>query len=507
MTHPDIVPAIMIGGAGSRLWPLSRANKPKQFLKLGGNASMFQDTVARFAAPGFTAPWLMAGADTLVHVTNQLEELDLACEGIIVEPAMRGTAAAIAAISLAFRDINPETLLLVAPADHFIDDEAGFRAAVRRAAPVAAAGSIVTFGIEPTGPETGFGYIAGSSPVSYGGETVGYRIGDQGFREKPDLELAKEFVAQGYLWNAGIFLFKASTMIGELLRHAPETLAAVETAMDNAERRTQWRREMIAPELESFEQAPLDIPIDIAVMEKTDRAVVVPCEAIGWNDVGSLSALWEIARKDEAGNAVKGDVLLHETNNVFVHSHPGRKTVVAHVNELMVVDTEDALIILPIHKAQTVKTIVKDLKRIGAPQLRYQHEGTFAWGRAHVDAADTNHVSISVHLQHGGEFRRPYVASAFETWVVTQGTVAAEIDQRVMLVPAGNSFSVAKDQSVTLTAIEEDACLAVITAPTTSFNLERLFAGPQAAAPAAADQTQATPKHRRNRGEPLSEVA
>jgi len=500
MTQLEIVPAIMIGGAGSRLWPLSRANKPKQFLNLGGNASMFQDTVQRFAVPGFRPAWLMAGADTLVHVTTQLEELNLACEGIIVEPAMRGTAAAIAAISVAFAETSPETLLLVAPADHFIKDEASFRAAVLGAAPVAAAGSIVTFGIAPTGPETGFGYIAGSSPVSYGGQTVGYRIGPQGFHEKPDLHQAEAFVAQGYLWNAGIFLFRAETMIEELRRHAPETLAAVERAMRQADRKMHWKRQLIAPAAAAFETAPLDLPIDIAVMEQTDRAVVVPCEGIGWNDVGSLSALWEIAKKDGAGNAVKGDALLHETQNVFVHSSSGRKTVVAHCRDLMIVDTEDALIVLPTSQAQTVKSIVKELKRIGAPQLRYQKDATFEWGQVHVDASDTTHVSLSVHLVHGGELRRPTVA-AFETWVVTTGTVAAEIDQRVMLVPAGNSFSLATGQSLVLTAIEEDARLAVVGAPTSSINLERLFG--VAVKPAILE----APARPRSAGEPMGEVA
>jgi len=442
----------------------------------------------------------MAGADTLVHVTTQLEELNLACEGIIVEPAMRGTAAAIAAISVAFAETSPETLLLVAPADHFIKDEASFRAAVLGAAPVAAAGSIVTFGIAPTGPETGFGYIAGSSPVSYGGQTVGYRIGPQGFHEKPDLHQAEAFVAQGYLWNAGIFLFRAETMIEELRRHAPETLAAVERAMRQADRKMHWKRQLIAPAAAAFETAPLDLPIDIAVMEQTDRAVVVPCEGIGWNDVGSLSALWEIAKKDGAGNAVKGDALLHETQNVFVHSSSGRKTVVAHCRDLMIVDTEDALIVLPTSQAQTVKSIVKELKRIGAPQLRYQKDATFEWGQVHVDASDTTHVSLSVHLVHGGELRRPTVA-AFETWVVTTGTVAAEIDQRVMLVPAGNSFSLATGQSLVLTAIEEDARLAVVGAPTSSINLERLFG--VAVKPAILE----APARPRSAGEPMGEVA
>lgn len=496
-THLEIVPAIMIGGAGSRLWPLSRSNKPKQFLNLGGKASMFQETVQRFVSSGFRAPWLMAGADTLVHVGIQLDELDLDCDGIIVEPAMRGTAAAIAAISIAFRDIDPEALLLVAPADHFIKDEAAFRAAALRAAPVAAAGSIVTFGIAPTGPETGFGYIAGSSPVSYDGQTIGYRIDESGFHEKPDLERAKQFVVQGYLWNAGIFLFKSSTMLEELGRFAPETLAAVETAMEHADRRLHWRRQMVSPELDSFNTAPLDLPIDIAVMEKTDRAVVVPCEGIGWSDVGSLSALWEIAEKDEAGNAVKGDVLLHETENVFVHAHAGRKAVVAHVRDIVVVDTEDAVIVLPTDQAQVVKTIVKDLKRIGAPQLRYQRDASFSWGHVHVDGIDANHTSLSVHLVHGSELRRPNPSSP-ETWVVTCGAVAAEIDQRVVLVPAGNSFSVSTGQSLVLTAIEEDAHLAVVAPPSSTVNLERLFAAPEPTPlPAAA----------RSDDQPLSEVA
>jgi mannose-1-phosphate guanylyltransferase/mannose-6-phosphate isomerase len=496
MTHLEIVPAIMIGGAGSRLWPLSRANKPKQFLNLGGTASMFQNTLQRFAATGFRPAWLMAGADTLVHVTTQLEERDLDCEGIIVEPAMRGTAAAIAAVTLAFRDIDPEALLLVAPADHFIKDEAAFRAAVLRAAPLAAAGAIVTFGITPTSPETGFGYIAGGAPVSVEGDIIGYRIEAEGFHEKPDLERARQYVAQGYFWNAGIFLFKASTMLAELRRHAPATFATVAAAMLQSERRTHRRRQLITPDREHFEAAPLDLPIDIAVMEKTDRAVVVPCEAIGWNDVGSLSALWEIAEKDRRGNAVKGDALLHETHNVFVHSQSGRKTVVAHVSDLIVVDTEDALIVLPADKSQAVKTIVKDLKLMDAPQLRYRRDATFSWGRAHLDTSDIEHLGMTLHLVHGGELRRP-VASTFETWVVTSGTVAAEIDHRVMLVPAGNSFSLVIGQSMVLTAIEEDARLAVVAAPMPGADLEVLLGAPPAPIMGAT----------RNSGEPLSEVA
>jgi mannose-1-phosphate guanylyltransferase len=332
--------------------------------------------------------------------------------------------------------------------------------------------------------------------VSFGGETIGYRIGDQGFREKPDLELAREFVAQGYLWNAGIFLFKASTMLDELQLHAPETLAAVAGAMDRADRRMHWHRQLVAPERDSFETAPLDLAIDVAVMEKTDRAVVVPCEAIGWSDVGSLSALWEIADKDAAGNAVKGDVLLHETSNVFVHSTSSRKVVVGHVEDLLVVDTEDALIVLPTAEAQSVKTIVKDLKRIGAPQLRYQREATFSWGSVHLDAADAHHLGMSLHLVHGGELRHT-VVSPFETWIVTGGTVAAEIDHRVMLVPAGNTFTLGKDQSLTLTAIEEDARLALVAAPTTNVNLDLLFADPPSV----------TVDPSSNSGEPLSEVA
>ncbi|RYE85649.1 MAG: hypothetical protein EOP19_08955, partial [Hyphomicrobiales bacterium] len=229
------------------------------------------------------------------------------------------------------------------------------------------------------------------------------------------------------------------------------------------------------------------------------RAVVVPCEGIGWNDVGSLSALWEIADKDEAGNAVKGDVLLHETSNVLVHSHPGRKTVVAHLSNIVVIDTDDALIILPTDQAQAVKTVVKSLKRIGAPQLRYRKHATFPWGQARVLGSDDEHTSLSVHLVHGGEMRRP-VASSVETWVVTRGTVAAEIDQRVMLVPTGNSFSVGAGQSLVLSAIEEDACLAVVAPPSSSINLERLFSMPEAPVVAAA----APP---RSKGEPLSEVA
>jgi mannose-1-phosphate guanylyltransferase/mannose-6-phosphate isomerase len=481
VTSLDIIPAIMIGGAGSRLWPLSRANKPKQFLNLGGSASMFQNTLRRFIGPGFKAPWLLAGADTLSHVTTQLDELDLQCDGIVVEPVMRGTAAAIAALTLAFRDTDPDALLLVAPADHFIKDESAFCAAVLGAAPIAAAGSIVTFGITPTAPETGFGYIAGGEPVrSPGGDTLGYRIGPSGFHEKPALEAARAYVEQGYFWNAGIFLFKASVMLRELERHAPLTAIPVTAAMTFAERKLAGERRLLTPNAASFSTAPLDVPIDIAVMEKTDKAVVVPCAGIGWNDVGSLSALWEIADKDADGNAVQGDALLHNTHNVFVHSTSGRKTVLAHVRDLLVVDTEDALIVVPADQAQAVKTIVKQLKDIAAPQLRYRKEASFPWGNAHIDATSPEHMSLSLQLSPGRELRRDVAAR--ETWVVTYGVATVEIDDKASALRTGFSVTVQAGQHMAITARDEDARFVVVaTIIDEAPALEQLFA-PAAAA-------------------------
>jgi mannose-1-phosphate guanylyltransferase/mannose-6-phosphate isomerase len=482
MTSKTITPAIMIGGAGSRLWPLSRPDKPKQFLKLTGPATMLQSTVMRFDASGFDAPWLLANTDTLDHVLGQLKELNLDAEGIVVEPAMRGTAAAIAAITVTLHREDPERLILVAPADHFIRDEAGFRAAVQSAVPIAAAGDIVTFGIAPTGPETGFGYIAGGAPVVIDGVLLGDRIEKGGFREKPDYETAQQFVEDGYLWNAGIFLFKASTMLEQLELHAPGTLAAVKAACNEGHEEGSGTLRLVRPNALEFGYVPLELSIDVGVMERTDQAVVVPCRDIGWSDVGSLSALWEIAPKDLDGNAVTGDVMLLDTANSFVHSSSGRKIVLAHVEGVTLVDTEDALIVLPTSEAQAVKTIVKMLKGSGAPELTCSREAHFAWGEVHLDHASDDHAALTMQLVAGGHLRSREVTAAFETWLVTQGAMSVSVGDRNLLVAAGQSVSFTAGDVISIAATEK-AIIAIASAPSAATLAQNFASGSDAAPP------------------------
>ncbi|HWA20481.1 MAG TPA: sugar phosphate nucleotidyltransferase [Devosia sp.] len=470
MSTAEIIPAIMIGGAGSRLWPLSRNDRPKQFLNLGGKGSMFQDTVGRFAAPGFAAPWLLASATTRDHVTRQLDEAGLVCAGMVIEPGMRGTAAAIAAISTVLGTDNPDALILIAPADHFIESEAAFRAAVLTAAPIAADGNIVTFGITPTGPETGFGYIAPGEPID-----LGFRVGPQGFREKPSIDLASQFVADGCLWNAGIFLFTARTMMEEIRCFAPQTFAAVTASCAAAFPRRTPHGLVVEPDAEAFLEAPLELSIDVAVMEKTDRAVVVPVSDIGWSDVGSLSALWDIAGKDENGNVLRGDGLIHRSRNVLVHAGGGRRVIVSHLYEMVVIDTEDAVIVLPASKAQTVKDIVGELRAIQAPELSYAREARFAWGEAHIDRSLPEHTALSLRLRPAGRITRYRCTSAFETWIVTGGTVTVDLGHGIEIYEVGNTIGLGEGDVISVVAVGGEATIAIVTATLGGRSLAEVF--------------------------------
>lgn len=475
MTSPRITPAILIGGAGSRLWPLSRANKPKQFLNLGGEGTMFQNTLRRFAAADFAPAWLLAGADTLEHVHRQLDTTGLPTGGIIVEPLMRGTAAAVAAISVTLAADDPDTLVIVAPADHFIRNEETFRSAVRSAAPLAQAGSLVTFGITPTGPETGFGYIATSAPIVIDGDTIGYAIGRNGFREKPNRETAMQYIAEGSLWNAGIFLFSARAMIEELRQHAPQTLAAVARACGGAPRQLVNGRTLVMPDAPAFAEAPVEISIDVAVMEKTDRAAVVPCRDIGWNDIGSLSAIWDVADKDSDGNAVKGKATLLDVRNSLIHAHGGRRIVAAHVRDLLVVDTHDALIILPAHHAQSVKQLVGELKVSNADELRYRDHANYHWGEARVLATGEEHAVLTVQIDAGRRITNHRCRGDYETWLVTRGALSVDRGDRLELITAGQSVNLTQGDVVSAVAVNEVAHVTMVTATRDALDIATHF--------------------------------
>lgn len=343
MTSPAITPVILTGGSGTRLWPLSRAARPKQFLNLTGDTTLLEQTIARVTGAGFNKPLLVGGA-AQEDILQLLAGSDAA---IILEPHARNTAPAIALSALV---LPSETPMLVMPSDHVITDMSAFERAVERAAALAAEGWLVTFGITPTGPETGYGYIQ-----------QGEALGDHGYRaarfvEKPDRETAQGFLdAGGYHWNGGIFLFTAGRYLEALESQAPDILAAARAAYDNGHRDGAVHR----PDASAFAEAP-GISIDYAVMEKDAQVAIVPV-SMGWSDVGSWDALHEISAQDDSGNALSGDILAIDTANSLIRSG-GPKVTAIGVDNLIIVATKDAVLVMPRGESQRVKDVVDALK-------------------------------------------------------------------------------------------------------------------------------------------------
>lgn len=329
----ETVPVVLCGGSGTRLWPRSRKQKPKPFLPLVGDTTLFAATVLRCEREaGFGNPVIVTGAAHLEHVEEQLP--DRANTRIIVEPQGRNTAAAIALAALALPE---DAIMLVCPSDHHIGDRDAFRAAAREASKLAAQGWLVSFGIAPTAPETGFGYLKQGEPIAgTGGRQV------ERFVEKPDLARALEFLSSGeYAWNGGIFAFRVGTFLEELGRHRPEILASVKEAV--AKGHVDGMR--FLPDAEAFARVPSE-SVDYAVMENTDRAAMVPA-VMAWSDIGNWQALHEALDRDEAGNAVKGNVELRDCSNVMVMSDGPRVSVVGASNLMIVVDGDEVLVCTP----------------------------------------------------------------------------------------------------------------------------------------------------------------
>jgi mannose-1-phosphate guanylyltransferase/mannose-6-phosphate isomerase len=348
-----IVPVILSGGSGTRLWPLSTQAAPKQFHALAGELTLIQQTALRFSGgedPAFEAPAVICNARHLALVQDQLAAVGVAPLGVVLEPAGRNTAAAAVVAARLVQERSPGALVLLAPADHLIADAAAFRAAVARAAAVE--GRISTFGVTPSRPETGYGYIEAGAAIGEGVREIAR------FVEKPDLAVAEGFLrAGGYFWNAGIFLFEPGLMIAEVGRHRPDLLGAVDAA---------WRGRLDEGEIATlpaslFETAPA-VSIDVAVMEKTQRAAVVPFDA-GWADLGSWSEVWRLAAKDGAGNALVGEAIALESGGSLVW---GEGVVAATVGaqELIIVATGEATVVLPMSRAQDLKAVVEAVQAL-----------------------------------------------------------------------------------------------------------------------------------------------
>lgn len=353
MTHYRILPAILSGGSGTRLWPASTDAKPKQFHALAGPRALIADTLLRHQEAGsplsFTAPLVLCSSDHKDHVGAALREAGVAPRAVVYEPAPRNTAP-IAAIAAALaQELEPDALVLLSPADHVIRDRAAFWAAIERAAPIARE-RIVTFGIRPHRPETGYGYIKRGAPLAEGVFEI------EQFREKPDLQTAEALLADGgYDWNAGIFLFDPNVLLAEF-KHSVQVRDAALAALRSAERQGVH----IHLEREAFLRAPA-LPLDIAVMEKTRRAAVAPCD-LGWADLGSWEEIWRLSPKDEFGNATRGPTVALDTANSLIWSD-GIKVCVAGVSDLVVVATRDGVLVVPRHRAQDTKALVELLRK------------------------------------------------------------------------------------------------------------------------------------------------
>jgi mannose-1-phosphate guanylyltransferase/mannose-6-phosphate isomerase len=353
-----LVPVILSGGSGTRLWPLSRDARPKQFLPLVGDRSLFQQAVLR--TRGVTIPvhepLVVCNEAHRFIVAEQLRELGFESTAIVLEPVGRNTAPAVAVAALiaqrAVAQKGGDPLLLVLPADHLVRDVAAFAAAVAAAAEAAAAGHLVTFGIVPDRPETGYGYL------KRGADRGRWSLLER-FVEKPDLPTAERYVASGqYLWNSGMFVLGAGTYLRELERHAPAMLAACREAVATASVDADFTRLGAA-----FAAGPAD-SIDYAVMEKTDRAAVVPLDA-GWNDVGSWSALYDVLDKDAAGNVAVGDAIVEQCRNTYVLASSDRVVAAVGLDNVVVVETPDAVLVIARDSAQSVKKVVDRLKTRG----------------------------------------------------------------------------------------------------------------------------------------------
>ena len=429
-----IIPVVLSGGSGTRLWPLSREQFPKQLLSLtGGSETMLQATVARTAGlPGVSAPVVVCNEAHRFMVAEQLRQAGVAGARIVLEPIGRNTAPAIAlaahaALGAAGTD---DPLLLILPADHVVRDVAAFQAAVRAAQPAAAAGRLVTFGVVPEGPETGYGYIRRGAGAGAPGGGV-YAI--DRFVEKPDLATAQGFLASGeYYWNSGMFLFGARRYLRELAAQAPDIAAAVQAAFEVAKSDLDFVR----VDAEAFAACRSD-SIDYAVMEKTREAVVVPLAA-GWSDVGSWSSLHAAVESDADGNVLRGDVIAEDTRDSFVFSE-SRLVATVGLDSHVVVETKDAVLVAPRDRVQDVKALVARIKAAGRSEHSLHREVFRPWGSYDsVDSGERYQVkrlsvnpgaSMSLQLHH----------HRAEHWIVVSGTARITRNDEVFLLEENES--------------------------------------------------------------------
>ena len=448
MSSP-VIPILLAGGAGTRLWPVSRDALPKQFLPLIGNKSTYQETLLRVQDPMFAAPIVITGPNFHFFARRQAEEIGVDAT-IVIEPMRRDSGPAIAAATAVAAQRDPQAVVLALAADHIVPDVDAFRATCAAGRVAADGGRIVTFGIKPSEPKTNFGYIL-----------PGEAIGDDGvfavkkFVEKPDTRTAARYVREGYLWNSGNFLFRADVLLSELERLEPDMYSAVREAVTRAEAYLGFLR--LQPD--AFARAPQK-SIDYAVMEKTDRAAVVRGN-FRWSDIGSWDALLDITPRDSAGNVLQGSVVTMDASDCVVHSSD-RLTAVVGVKDLVVVSTSDAVMVIPRERAQEVRELVGKLKAGKRPEATDHKRVHRPWGYYEsIDMGERFQVKRIVVIP-GGVLSLQKHRHRAEHWVVVRGTAEVTVGEKVsavhenesVYIPIGSVHRLANKGKIPLELIE-----------------------------------------------------
>jgi mannose-1-phosphate guanylyltransferase/mannose-6-phosphate isomerase len=455
-----LIPIVLSGGAGSRLWPLSRELHPKQLLPLVSERTMLQDTLLRVRGVAEVgAPLIVCNEAHRFMVAEQARQINVTPAATILEPVGRNTAPAVALAALlavkhgAGASSHADPVLMVLPADHVIKDVKAFHAAVVHAVAAAKRGKLVTFGIVPTIPETAYGYIR-RKEGSKTDKSTAYDVAQ--FVEKPDLARAQEFLASGqYYWNSGMFVFQAQRFLAELKRFAPDILAACETALAHAQRDLDFTRIALA----DFAACRSD-SIDYAVMEKTADAMVVPLD-VGWSDVGSWSALKDSIPADEAGNVTRGDVLLEDSSGCYVYSE-SRLVATVGLKDHVVVETKDAVLVVPRDRVQDVKAIVSRLKKAGRYEAALHREVYRPWGSYDgIDAGERFQVK-RLTVKPGASMSLQMHHHRAEHWIVVEGTARVTRGDETFLleenqstyIPIGTRHRIENPGKITLQMIE-----------------------------------------------------
>jgi mannose-1-phosphate guanylyltransferase/mannose-6-phosphate isomerase len=427
MQMATITPVLLCGGVGSRLWPVSRQGRPKQYLNLIGETSMLQQTLTRIESVAQTSPIVVCNEEHRFLVAEQVRLLGITSPTIILEPEGKNTAPAIALAALAASASDPEVNLLVLPADHYVGKPSALIDAIEKAASASSQGKLVTFGLVPSRPETGYGYIKQGEALATDVSAL------EQFVEKPDQSTAEAYIASGdYVWNSGMFMFTAGQFLASLAQFQPEMARVCERAMEQAER----DMDFIRPDADVFATCPSD-SIDYAVMEHTPHGAVVSLDC-DWSDIGAWSALWEAGDQDTAGNVTQGDVVLNKTQNSYVRSQ-SRLVTTTGVSDLVVVETADAVMVADRHSVQDVKDIVNALKASDRSEADVHHRVFRPWGSYESLIVGEGFQVKRIVVNPGQQLSLQMHHHRAEHWVVVRGTAEVVNGDETLLLKEDQS--------------------------------------------------------------------